>query len=59
MLREARREGLDEVVISTDPENIASQRVIEANGGRDREEFTRPAAYAFSPGVRYRVKTLA
>lgn len=59
MLREARKEGLAEVVISTDPGNVASQRVIEANGGRDREEFTRPAEYAFSPGVRYRVYTPA
>jgi len=57
MLREARREGLAEVVISTDPDNVASQRVIEANGGIDRETFTRPAEYGFSPGVRYRVAT--
>lgn len=57
MLREARREGLDHVIISTDPDNIASQRVIEANGGVDREVFIRPAEYGHSPGVRYRVPT--
>jgi predicted acetyltransferase len=59
MLRQARREGLAEVVVSTDPDNIASQRVIEANGGVERELFTRPAAYGHSPGVRYRVPTPA
>ena len=59
MLREARNEGLDQVVISTDPDNIPSQRVIEANGGVDRELFTRPAEYGHSPGVRYRVPTRA
>jgi predicted acetyltransferase len=59
LLREARREGLAEVVISTDPGNAASQRVIEANGGIAREEFMRPAQYDFTPGVRYRVPTPA
>jgi predicted acetyltransferase len=59
MLREARKEGLDEVVITTDPDNVASQRVIEANGGIDREVFTRSAEYGHTSGVRYRVPTRA
>ena len=57
MLREARREGLPEVVISTDPDNVASQRVIEANGGTGRERVDRPAQYGGTAGLRYRVPT--
>ena len=33
MLHEARAEGLRYVELTTDPDNVASQRVIEANGG--------------------------
>lgn len=39
MLREARRVGLGRLQITTDPDNIASQRVIEASGGRLAGEF--------------------
>ena len=58
MLREARREGLGEVIITTDPDNIASQRVIEANGGKDPEPFVRGPAYGNTPALRYRVRTV-
>ena len=57
MLARAREEGLATVTITTDPENIASRRVIEANGGRDPEEFTRTAAYGNSLALRYRLAT--
>lgn len=57
MLREARREGLAEVIVTTDPDNVASQRVIEANGGVGRERFTRPPAYGSTEGLRYRIPT--
>ena len=58
MLREARREGLDEVAITTDPGNVASQRVIEANGGREPERFERGPQFGdHSEGLRYRVRT--
>jgi len=57
MLREARREGLEEVIITTDPDNVASQRVIEANGGRDPEAFVRGPQYGNTPALRYRVRT--
>ena len=51
----ARAEGLSFVEITTDPENIASQRVIEANGGVLHERFTKPAQFGSSPGLRYRI----
>src|SRR5947207_6400126 len=41
MLREAATEGLRYVDIVTDPDNMASQRVIEANGGALVEELDR------------------
>jgi len=55
LLPEARNEGLRYVEITTDPENIASQRVIEANGGRLHERFTKPAAFGGTIGLRYRI----
>jgi predicted acetyltransferase len=39
ILREARAEGLRYVEITTDPDNVPSQRVIERNGGVLVEEF--------------------
>jgi predicted acetyltransferase len=55
ILREASAEGLRYVEITTTPDNIASKRVIEANGGVFIEEFTRPAVLGGGPEVRYRV----
>ena len=55
MLEDARAEGLRYVEITTTPDNTASRRVIEANGGVFVEEFTRPAALGGGPEVRYRV----
>jgi predicted acetyltransferase len=55
MLGEARLEGLRYVEITTEPGNIASRRVIEANGGVLVEEFIKPAALGGKPGLRYRV----
>ena len=55
LLPEARAEGLACVDITTDPDNIASQRVITANGGVLVERFHRPAAYGGTPGLRYRI----
>ena len=40
LLREAPAAGLAYVQITTEPENLASQRVICANGGKLVEEFT-------------------
>ena len=55
VLPDAAAEGLRYVEITTDPDNVASRRVIEANGGVLVEEFVRPAALGGTVGVRYRV----
>ena len=55
VLREARAEGLRYVEITTDRDNVPSQRVIEANGGVVVEEFVKPAALGGTRGLRYRV----
>jgi predicted acetyltransferase len=55
MLEIARERGLASVVITTDPDNLVSQRVITANGGVLVERFDKGAAYGHAPGLRYRV----
>jgi predicted acetyltransferase len=55
VLADAVTEGLRYVEVTTDPDNVASRRVIEANGGVLVEEFVRPAALGGTVGVRYRV----
>jgi len=51
----AKAEGLRYVEITTDPTNVASQRVIEANGGVLHEEFIKPPQFGSTPGLRYRI----
>jgi predicted acetyltransferase len=55
MLPEAKAIGLPYVEITTDPDNIASQRVIEANGGILVEHFIKPQQFGCKPGLRYRI----
>jgi predicted acetyltransferase len=55
MLTEAGDVGLRYVEITTDPDNVPSRRVIEANGGMLVEEFVKPAALGGTRGLRYRV----
>ena len=55
MLVHARAEGLAFVELTTDPDNVASQRVILANGGMLVGPFTKPAQYGAVPGLRYRI----
>lgn len=55
VLREARTEGLRYVEITTDPDNVPSQRVIETNGGVLVEQFVKPGALGGKLGLRYRV----
>lgn len=55
LLPEAWRIGLPFVEITTDPDNVASQRVIEANRGVLVDRFTKPAAFGATPGLRYRI----
>ena len=56
LLLEAKAEDLRFVEITTDPENAASRRVIEANGGALFEAFTKPAQFGGKPGLRYRIE---
>jgi predicted acetyltransferase len=55
MLPIARARGLRAVEITTDPDNLASQRVVLANGGVLVEHFDKGAAYGHVPGLRYRI----
>jgi predicted acetyltransferase len=58
-LEDARGEGLRYVEITTDPDNVPSQRVIERNGGVLFEEFVAPAALGNGRKLRYRVQVPA
>lgn len=55
LLPEAKAEALRYVEITTDPENRASQRVVEKNGGLLFEEFIKPGELGGTPGLRYRI----
>jgi predicted acetyltransferase len=55
ILPEARAVGLAYVEITTDPDNIASRRVIEANGGILIERFIKPEQFGCKPGLRFRI----
>ena len=56
MLGDAKAEGLRYVEITTQPNNVPSQRVITANGGVLIEEFVTPQALGGKPELRYRVR---
>lgn len=53
MLPLARAQGLERLIVTTDPDNLASQRVITANGGIFVEAFDKGAAYGHAPGHRF------
>jgi len=55
LLPEAKKEGLDYVELTTDPDNIASQKVILASGGVLVERFRKPAQYGGVEGLRFRI----
>lgn len=55
ILEDAKAEGLRYVEITTRPDNVASQRVIEANRGVFLEEFSTPAPLGGHREFRYRV----
>ena len=48
-------EGLTHVDITTDLDNVPSQRVIEANGGVLIEQFNKSDVYGGTPSLRYRI----
>jgi predicted acetyltransferase len=55
LLPEARACGLTYVELTTDPENIPSQKVITSNGGYLLECFTKAAAYGGKEALRWRI----
>jgi len=55
VLRDAPNRGLEYVEITTDPDNIGSQRVILANGGVLVERFTKTEHHGGKEGLRYRI----
>ena len=59
ILPEAKAEGLKYVELVTDRDNVASQRVIEANGGAVVEEFVKAPMYGGARALRYRVALLS
>ena len=58
ILEDAAREGLRYVELTTKLENVASQRVIEANRGRLIERFTTPGEYGERAALRFRIDLL-
>jgi predicted acetyltransferase len=55
LLPEAREVGLRYVEITTNPENVASQRVVEANGAVLVERFVKPVQFEGTPALRFRI----
>lgn len=55
LLERVREESLPWVELTTDVDNVASQKVIASNGGRLVERFRKPAAFGGSAGLRYRI----
>jgi predicted acetyltransferase len=55
LLPEARARGLTSVELTTDPGNIASQRVILFNRGRLVERFRKSDAYGGAEAFRFRI----
>ncbi|MFZ5783831.1 MAG: GNAT family N-acetyltransferase [Pseudomonadota bacterium] len=55
LLPEARREGLPYVELTTDPDNIPSQKVITANGGVLVKRFRKDPAYGDAEALLFRI----
>lgn len=55
ILPEARREGLSYVELTTEADNVASQRVILANGGVFAGKFEKSTAHGDLEGYRFRI----
>ena len=54
-LEEARRMKMPYVEITTDPDNLPSQKVILAAGGALHERFTKPPQFGSKPCLRFRI----
>lgn len=56
LLPEASEEGLSYVELIADADNIASQRVIEANGGELIDRFYKSPAHGGAESLRFRIR---
>ncbi len=56
LLPEVRREGLDYVELTAEPDNTPSHKVITANGGVLVERFRADAAYGAKEELRFRIR---
>lgn len=56
IIPEARARGLTYVELTTDPENLASQKVITSNGGELIERFEKPSVYGGGEGLLFRIE---
>jgi predicted acetyltransferase len=55
LLPDAWRQGLDYVELTTDPDNVASQQVILANGGQLVKRFRKLAVYGGTESLLFRI----
>jgi predicted acetyltransferase len=55
LLPEARKEGLDHVELTADPDNLPSQKVITANGGVLVKRFRKGPAYGDVEALLFRI----
>ena len=55
LLPQAKEEALSYIELTTDANNIASRRVIEANGGKLIERFYKPRRYGGAESLRFRI----
>ena len=55
MLPHARGQGLEYVDLTTDEENVASQKVMRANGAVFVERFAKPASQGGTESLRFRI----
>ncbi|HLX22521.1 MAG TPA: GNAT family N-acetyltransferase [Usitatibacter sp.] len=55
MLEHARDEGLEHVDLTTDEDNVPSQRVMLANGAVFVERFLKPPSQGGTPSLRFRI----
>ncbi len=56
LLPQAREENLPYIELTTDADNTASRRVIEANGGKLIEKFNKPAPYGGAESLRFHIR---
>ena len=55
LLPEVRKEGLDYVELTTDPDNLPSQNVITANGGVMVKRFRKGPVYGDVEALLFRI----